>query len=87
LNFSNTRMDISDGVNASQNSRLDFSNTRMTIIEGVNVTQNTDIANKLSLSGASYQTVSGNVAFLNDVSVSGNLIILGNTISLNVTSL
>jgi len=83
----NSRMTISDGVNASQNSRLDFSNTRMTIIEGVNVTQNTDIANKLSLSGASLQTVSGNVAFLNDVSVSGNLIVLGNTISLNVTSL
>jgi hypothetical protein len=83
----NSRMTISDGVNASQNSRLDFSNTRMTIIEGVDVTQNTNIANKLSLSGASYQTVSGNVAFLNDVSVSGNLIVLGNTISLNVTSL
>jgi len=97
----NTRLTVSEGVDLSQNVRLDFSNTRMniidgvdvsqnarmTIIEGVDVTQNTNIANKLSLSGASLQTVSGNVVFSNDVTVTGNLIVLGNTISLNVRSL
>jgi len=87
LNFSNTKMDIIDGVNASQNVRLDFSNSRMTIIDGVDATQNTSIANRLALSGASLQTVSGNVVFSNDVTVTGNLIILGNTLSINVSSL
>jgi len=80
-------MDIIDGANASQNVRLDYSNARMTIIEGVDVTQNTSIANRLALSGASLQTVSGNVVFNNDVTVSGNLIVFSNTISLNVRSL
>jgi hypothetical protein len=97
----NTRLTVSEGVDLSQNVRLDFSNTRMniidgvdvsqnarmTIIEGVNVTQNTDISNRLALSGVVNQTVSGNVVFSNDVTVTGNLIILGNTISLNVSSL
>jgi hypothetical protein len=96
----NTRLTVSEGVDLSQNVRLDFSNTRMniidgvdagqnarmTIIEGVDVTQNTNIANRLALSGASLQTVTGNVVFGNDLTVTGNLVVLGNTISLNVTS-
>jgi hypothetical protein len=44
LNFSNTRMDISDGVNASQNVRIDYSNTVITIIQGVDSGQNANIA-------------------------------------------
>jgi hypothetical protein len=68
------------GVNDGQNSR-------MFIIEGTDATQNTNIANKLSLSGAASQTVTGNVVFGNDVTVAGNLIVLGNTLSLNVSSL
>jgi hypothetical protein len=87
LDFSNARMSIIEDTNLTQNVRLDFSNTRMTIIEGVDVTQNTNIANRLALSGVASQTVSGNVVFGNDVTVTGNLIVLGNTISLNVSSL
>jgi flagellar biogenesis protein FliO len=83
----NSRMTIIEGVDNSQNVRLDFSNARMTIIEGVDVTQNTNISNRLALSGVASQTVSGNVVFGNDVTVTGNLIVLGNTISLNVSSL
>jgi len=97
----NTRLTVSEGVDLSQNVRLDFSNTRMniidgvdagqnarmTIIEGVDVTQNTSISNRLALSGAASQTVTGNVVFGNDVTVTGNLVVLGNTISLNVTSI
>ena len=40
----NSRMTIIEGVNASQNVRLDYSNTAINIIQGVDVTQNTSIA-------------------------------------------
>jgi hypothetical protein len=40
----NTRMTISDGVNVSQNVRIDYSNTAITIIQGVDLGQNTAIA-------------------------------------------
>jgi cytoskeletal protein CcmA (bactofilin family) len=97
----NARMTIIEGVDASQNVRLDYSNTaitiiqgvdvsqnaRMTIIEGVDVTQNTNIANKLSLTGALNQTVSGNVTIGSDLIVSGNLVITGNVNSQNVQQL
>ena len=94
LDYSNTAITIIQGVDASQNDRMTIiegtdvsQNARMTIIDGVNLTQNTDITNRLALSGVASQTVSGNVVFGNDVTVTGNLIVLGNTISLNVTSL
>jgi hypothetical protein len=79
-NTQNTRMTVIEGTDVSQNAR-------MTIIEGVDVTQNTNIANKLSLTGAANQTVSGNVVFGNNLTVTGNLVVLGNTLSLNVSSL
>tara|TARA_R110000868_G_scaffold38964_1_gene136140 strand:- start:3263 stop:7426 length:4164 start_codon:yes stop_codon:yes gene_type:complete len=78
---------IAQGVDNSQNVRIDFSNTRMTIIEGVDVTQNTNISNKLSLTGALNQTVSGNVTIGSDLIVTGNLTIRGNISSENVQSL
>jgi hypothetical protein len=97
----NSRMVIIEGTNASQNVRLDYSNTaitilqgvnvsqnaRMAIIEGVDATQNTNINNKLSLTGAPNQTVSGNVTISQDLIVSGNLIITGNIGSQNVQQL
>jgi hypothetical protein len=60
-------MTVSDGVDVSQNTRIDYSNTaitiiqgvdvgqnsRMTIIEGVDATQNTNISNRLALTGSS----------------------------------
>ena len=94
LDYSNTAITIIQGVDVGQNNRMTIidgvdtsQNARMTIIEGVDVTQNTNISNRLALSGMASQTVSGNVVFGNDVTVTGNLIVLGNTISLNVSSL
>jgi hypothetical protein len=101
IDFSNTAITIIQGTDASQNVRLDYSNAvitiiqgvdvsqnaRMTIIEGVDVTQNTNIANKLSLTGALNQTVSGNVTISSDLIVTGNLIITGNINSQNVQQL
>jgi len=97
----NSRMTIIEGTDTSQNVRLDYSNSaitivqgvdtsqnaRMTIIEGVDLTQNTNINNKLSLTGAQNQTVSGNVTISQDLIVSGNLIITGNIGSQNVQQL
>ena len=101
IDYSNTAITIIQGTDASQNVRLDYSNAaitiiqgtdvgqnaRMTIIESVDVTQNTNIANKLSLTGALNQTVSGNVTISSDLIVAGNLIITGNINSQNVQQL
>lgn len=39
----NTRLTVIEGVNASQNVRIDYSNTAITILQGVDSTQNTRI--------------------------------------------
>ena len=61
-------------------------NSNITFTQGVDLAQNTSINNKLSLTGALNQTVSGNVTISQDLIVSGNLIITGNLNSLNVQS-
>ena len=76
----NTAIAIIQGTDVSQNAR-------MAIIEGVDVTQNTAIANKLNLTGSLNQTVSGNVIFSNDVTVTGNLFVLGNTTTFRTSQL
>jgi hypothetical protein len=92
---------VTIGVDASQNVRLDYSNTaitiiqgtdvsqnaRMTIIEGVDATQNTNISNKVNLTGSLNQTISGNVTIGQDLVVTGNLILTGNVNSQNVQQL
>jgi hypothetical protein len=67
-NSQNASIIVIQGTDVSQNARIAIiegtdvtQNVRMTIIEGVDSTQNTNISNKLSLTGAATQTVSGNV--------------------------
>jgi hypothetical protein len=94
LDFSNTAIAATDGKMQSAYNQANtgtvlaqaaYNQANVTV--GVDATQNTNIANKLSLTGAASQTVTGNVVFGNDLTVTGNLIVLGNTVSLNVTSI
>jgi len=90
----NTFISIIQGVDTTQNTRLNSietvdvnQNTAIAIIQGVDLTQNTSIANKLSLTGALNQTVSGNVTIGQDLIISGNLILTGNINTQNVQQL
>jgi hypothetical protein len=96
----NARMTIIEGTNASQNVRLDYSNSAITIIQGVDVGQNTAIAATDGKMQSAYNTantgynfvntggtVTGNVTFANDVTVTGNLSILGNTTTIQTSQL
>ena len=75
----NSRMTISDGVNASQNVQLDYSNTAITIIQGVDTTQNTNIAATDGKMQSAYNLANNALAnttgtFAGTLTVTGNVI-------------
>jgi hypothetical protein len=61
-NTSTNNIIILQGVNASQNVRLDYSNTFITIIQGVDTTQNTRITNVENRATAAYAKANTNIS-------------------------
>jgi hypothetical protein len=61
-NTSTNNIIILQGVNASQNVRLDYSNTVITIIQGVDTTQNTRITNVETRTTAAYAKANTNIS-------------------------
>jgi hypothetical protein len=61
-NTSTNNIVILQGVNASQNVRLDYSNTTITIIQGVDTTQNTRITNVENRATAAYAKANTNIS-------------------------
>jgi hypothetical protein len=74
-------MTIIDGVNASQNVRIDYSNTAITIIQGVDTTQNTNIAATDGKMSSAYNTANNAVANIGPVITTNSAarVIIANT--------
>ena len=61
-NTATNNITILQGVNTSQNVRLDYSNTTITIIQGVDTTQNTRITNVENTATAAYAKANTNIS-------------------------
>lgn len=61
-NTATNNITILQGVNTSQNVRLDYSNTAITIIQGVDTTQNTRLTNVENTATASYAKANTNIS-------------------------